>query len=242
MIKGIPKLIHYCWFGNNEKTDEVKKMISTWKKFCPEYKIIEWNESNFNLNECIYVKQAYECKKYAFVSDYVRVKVLYQYGGIYLDTDVELLDSLDKFLDNRFVMCFQDSKYLNTGLILAESNSEILKEILNYYKSKSFLADGKQDLTSNPVIFTHILKENGMKIKNEIQKNDKFLILSNDFFCPLNYETRKLIKTNNTVSIHWFSGTWLSNRKRIKSKVLRIIKNIIGLERYNKIKNTMKCK
>ena len=103
----IPKIIHYCWFGRKPKSEEFNKYLESWKRFCPDYEIKEWNESNFDLNKNDYCREAYEAKKWAFVADYVRLKVLEKYGGIYMDTDVELIKSLDKFLHYNAFMCFE---------------------------------------------------------------------------------------------------------------------------------------
>ncbi len=123
----IPKVIHYCWFGKKEKPDIVKKCIKSWNEFLPEYEIIEWNEKNFDINTYLFTKQAYEIGNYAFVSDYVRVYVLYNYGGIYLDTDTEILGSLDPFLKNSSFWGFEEKNYIATSIIGAECGNEFEK-------------------------------------------------------------------------------------------------------------------
>lgn len=234
------KIIHYCWFGNKEKPKSVLKMIDSWKKFCPDYKIIEWNENNFDVNCCDYVKEAYECKKYAFVSDYARIYALNKIGGIYIDTDVELRKNLDNFLKYDFCMSFQDDEYLNTGLIISKKNNLILNEILNYYKKHHFIIDNNMDMTSNPFIITNILKKHGLIVENKRQLINNILILPSEFFCPMNYQTRILKITKNTYAIHWFSATWLDDKTKIKSKITMIIKRIIGITKFNKIKSIVK--
>ncbi len=230
------KIIHYCWFGGKNKPESVLKMIDSWKKFCPDYKIIEWNEENFNLNSCDYVKEAYETNNYAFVSDFARIKVLYEYGGVYLDTDVELIGSLDKFINSKFCVGFQDEEYINTGLIIAEKGNKILMDILNYYENRHFLINGKCDRTSNPVIITEILKKYGLIIKNQNQFYDNLIIYANDYFCPLDYKTKKLNKTINTACIHWFDGSWLTANQKRKLKIKKFLKKIIGEKIYDCIK------
>lgn len=127
----IPKVIHYCWFGGNEKSEIIKQCIASWKKYCPDYEIIEWNESNFDINCCQYVKEAYEAKKWAFVSDYARYKIIYEHGGIYLDTDVELLDNLDKYLIYDTWFPRETQRTFNTGVgFAAIKNNKLIKNYI----------------------------------------------------------------------------------------------------------------
>lgn len=236
----IKKVIHYCWFGDSAKPESVLKCINSWKKYCPDYEIIEWNENNFDINCCDYVKEAYENKKYAFVSDFCRVYVLMNYGGVYLDTDVELIKNIDKFLKYSFCMCFQDDEYLNTGFIISKKNNKIIKDILDYYYSTKFVINDKLNMTSNPVIFTKILSKYKLIINNTNQITDYFAIFSNDYFCPMDYKTKVLKKTNNTYAIHWFDGSWLSTKTKIVLVIKRLIKKIIGCNNYEKIKKIIK--
>lgn len=144
----IPKVIHYCWFGRNPKPELINKCIESWKKFCPDYEIKEWNEDNFDIHQCPYVEEAYECKKWAFVSDCARLKIIYDNGGIYLDTDVELLDSLDNILKYDFFFAFEHEFRVNTGYGFgAKKMSPIVQEMLSFYLGKHFIVDGKTDLT-----------------------------------------------------------------------------------------------
>ena len=137
----IPKVIHYCWFGKNPLPELAVKCINSWKKYCPDYEIIEWNENNFDLNSVTYVKEAYEAKKWAFITDYVRLFVLYEYGGVYMDTDVELLKPIDSFLTLDAFSGFESSNAVPTGIISSRKNFKFIKELLDYYNDKHFKND-----------------------------------------------------------------------------------------------------
>ena len=135
----IPKIIHYCWFGQKKLPKDIIKYIDSWKKYCPDYKIIEWNEKNFDINTNQWTKQAYESGKYAFVSDYVRLNAMYEYGGIYFDTDIELIKNIDNFLDCKVLLGFEgNDSAIGTGMMGFEKGNNFLKELLEEYKYKKF--------------------------------------------------------------------------------------------------------
>lgn len=204
----IPKIIHYVWFGKTKKNDLFYKCLESWKKFCPDYEIKEWNEDNIDFSENEYTKQAYELKKFGFTGDYLRAKILYEFGGIYLDTDVEITKSFDDLLDNDFVMGFENNTYCATAILASIPKHEYLKTICNFYQKKQFINDKKQiDNTPSPAFWTYFLKRDyGLKLNNKYQllnsknKNDnaKMAIYPKDYFSPLNYTTKKLKVTNNT--------------------------------------------
>lgn len=216
----ITKTIHYCWFGKGEMPEKSKECIASWKKYCPDYEIKEWNESNFDLNCCDYVKEAYQTKKWAFVSDYARFEILYKYGGLYFDTDVEVIKPFDEIIGNGSFMGLQPGKRtgkgmefeVNPGLGLgAEAGLPILKEILDYYHSMHFLTEnGGQNLVTIVDHTTEILKKHGMKNTNEIQDVEGIRIYPSDYFCPLDFNTGELTITPNTHSIHHFVASWFS--------------------------------
>lgn len=215
----IPRIIHYCWFGNSPKPELFYRCIKSWKKYCPNYKIIEWNERNFDINSNMYVKEAYEAKKWAFVTDYVRLWAIYNYGGIYLDTDVELIKSLEDLLSKPAFFGFEDKKNINTGLGFgAEKKNIIVEYMLNDYRDIHFLKnDGSFDMMTCPVRNTnsiqHFFPE---KIRsNEIVEINDAVLYPTEYFCPLNSNGVTMKKTKNTYSIHWFSATWLSDEERI---------------------------
>lgn len=230
----IPKVIHYCWFGRRELPDHYRKYIESWKKFCPDYNIIEWNEENFDIQSNLYVKEAYESKKYAFVSDYVRLYALYNYGGIYMDTDVEVIRNLDEFLNENSFFGFENNNYVTTGIIGSISNQKVFEDLLLYYKDRSFInrRDGSFDLTTNVSIITKYFENNGLVLNNKKQKINGVTLYPSDYFCPKDFETGKIIKTTNTYTIHHFSGSWLSNLDKFKRTIIKHI----GLENCKKIK------
>lgn len=216
----IPKVIHYCWFGHNKKSDFVKKCIESWSNVCPEYEIIEWNENNFSIESSpLYVRQAYESKKWAFVSDYVRLKVIYDHGGIYLDTDVQLIRPLDSLLCNEAFFGFENNSYVATGLGFGSvPKHPVLGEMLGEYNTISFKnSENIYDLTPCPVRNTKILKKYGLLTTGITQLiNSDILVLAPEYLCPVSYDTGKIKITDNTISIHWYSGSWLTDEEHKK--------------------------
>lgn len=212
----IPKIIHYCWFGGNQLDALSKECIESWRKYCPDYKIIEWNENNFNIHSNRYVEEAYTAKKYAFVSDYVRLYALKEYGGIYMDTDVELIKGFDAFINNDGFLGFEDSKQFATAVIGAKKENQLIDCMLNYYNNRSFiLPDGNWDLTTNVDVITRILKEKyNVALDNTYQKLENVITLyPKDYFSPKDYETNQINITGNTVSIHHFNASWYDDRE-----------------------------
>jgi len=232
----IPKKIHYCWFGGNHLPDEAKKCIESWKKYCPDYEIIEWNESNYELNKNEYVKYTYENKKYAFLTDYVRLDVIYNEGGIYLDTDVELLKSLDNLLNLSCYMGMEQPGMVATGLGFgAEKHNKFIKENKEYYEKMPFLDEnGNWIKTTCVKITTDLLENKGLKKDNTKQTILGVTILPVDYLCPLKLGTNKLTITKNTYSIHHYTASWKSKYKIIRKISYRLIplkqliKKIVG--------------
>ena len=222
----IPKKIHYCWFGKGHMPELAINCIDSWKKYLPQYELILWSEENFDVNSNKYVKEAYQAKKYAFVTDYVRLYALYNYGGIYMDTDVEVLKPLDDFLKHRaFTGCENDNMCV-TGTMAAEQGHDWIKDLLDYYNNKSFLmSDGSYDKTTNTQIITKITKNNyGWKPENKHQKLRAGLnIYPFDFFCAKDWATGKIQSTNNTYTIHHFSGSWKTKTDKFKSKIIKLL-------------------
>lgn len=227
----IPKKIHYCWFGKGEMPKLAPKCINSWKKYCPDYEIIEWNEDNFDINCCTYVKEAYENKKYAFVTDYVRLFVMYTYGGIYMDTDVEVTRNLDEFLEHKGFSGFESEVHIPTGIMAGEKGFPLFKELLKYYDNKSFVdRDGKFDMTTNVITITSMLSEKGFIPNGKFQIVDGFALYPRDYFCPLDDATGVLYKSKNTATIHWFNKSWVSQKIRLRSKITRIIHRLFGVD------------
>jgi mannosyltransferase OCH1-like enzyme len=218
----IPKIIHYCWFGKGVLPPLAQKCIKSWKKNLPDYKIIEWNEDNFNVNICKYTKEAYKEKKYAFVSDYARFWILYHYGGIYFDTDVEVIKPLDPIITKgAFMGCeIGEEKDLwpkvASGLGLGVCKGHpIYKEILDQYNTSSFIQDGSIDYTTVVYRVTEILKKHQLKQTKKIQTCEGITIYPPEFFCPKSHLTRTLNITSNTYTIHHYDGSWLPKNKLI---------------------------
>ena len=240
----IPKIIHYCWFGNGKKTRESERYIKTWKKYMPDYKIIEWNESNFNIEEANdYVREAYKAKKYAFVSDYVRLYALYNYGGIYFDTDIEVIKKFDELIDDkRDIYGFESKNQVMTGVIISQKESKVIQKFLEYYNDKIFKHDdGSLNLIPNTKVFTKILKENyNLNINGEFQENIFFKVYPVDYFCSFDLKNSCVCKSKNCRTIHHYNYSWSSNRKKINIKIKKILAKMLGRNFYDKIRKMKK--
>ena len=227
----IPKIIHYIWFGGNSLPEDAIRCINSWKKYCPDYEIKEWNESNFDVNSCDYIKEAYAAKKWAFVSDYARLSVLVEYGGIYMDTDVEVVKPLDEFLNLKAFSGFENETDVPTGIMACEKGHPFFKGLLKEYDSIHFVDDrGVLDLTTNVTRITNACVKEGLIRNNTKQTIAGFTLFMKDVFCPLNSQTGILEKTNNTYTIHWFSGSWkTAKEKAIHNKAIEIAKRYPGI-------------
>lgn len=253
----IPKVIHYCWFGRGEKSKLIKKCIKSWHKYCPDYEIIEWNEDNFDINCNTFVKQAYEAKKWAFVSDYVRLFALYNYGGVYLDTDVEIIKPIDTFLNHEAFSGFENPKSVPTGIIAAQKEQSIIKLWFDWYKDREFIVDGKMLHEPNVKFMTQTLLNKGLILNNTYQEIEGFAMYPQTYFCPINVDQRTNCKSKNTYAIHHFTSSWRSKTEMKKFKKAKrrqawwyyknlmilpqkIVRFILGNEKVEKIKNSIK--
>lgn len=249
----IPKIIHYIWFGRNPKPELALKCIESWKKYCPDYEIIEWNEDNFDLNTApLYVRQAYEAKKWAFVSDYVRLWAMIEHGGIYMDIDVEVLRPLDEFLVHQAFSGFEDPESIPTGIMACEKGFPLFTELMHYYDDASFLNDdGSPNLTTNVKIITQMCLERGLVLNGQYQQIQGFALYPSDVFCPFSYATGRLKKTKRTATIHWFSGSWYSEHRNKWKKVERLVNRvtedtyrlavwIMGEKNYRKLRESIR--
>ena len=238
----IPKVIHYCWFGKGDMPKIAKKCITSWKKYCPDCEIVCWNEENFDLTQNRYMREAYEAGKWAFVSDYARLKILYDQGGIYLDTDVELLRPIDDLLESSGFMGFDQKGIVATGLGFgAEKGNAIVGEFLKDYEEIAFvLPDGSYDMTPCPDRNTETLKRLGMDLEKKDQTFQNVVFLPSEYLDPMDYYTGKKTITEKTYSIHHYSASWTS---AVTKRTTRI-KRIIGVKMYDKIygKFLQKCK
>lgn len=217
----IQKVIHYCWFGGNPLPSLAVKCIESWKKYFPDYEIKEWNESNFDVNIIPYVAQAYAAKKYAFVSDYARLWILHEFGGIYFDTDVEVVKSFKDILAEGPFMglesCEDGSDAPNPGLGFAcIPGMEVYKELLKTYEDDDFLSkEGKQNLSTIVVRTDNLLKSYGFDGTNRMQKIAGINVYPTDYFCPKDFATGRLVVTKNTRSIHWYDASWQPKSSRL---------------------------
>lgn len=210
----IPKIIHYVWVGGNPKPKNIQRCMKTWRKHLKDYKIIEWNENNFDIHENKYVEEAYKAKKWAFVSDYIRAKAVYEYGGIYLDTDVEILKCLDPLLNLSAFAGFESKKLVAMGLGFgAGKGHPFIKRLMKDYEERKFLReDNIFDLTASPFIQTETFQKYGLKLNNKIQKVMDVTVLPAECLNP-DYHMIPHI-TKNTFTIHHFSGSWTSEKNR----------------------------
>ncbi|GHU74396.1 glycosyl transferase [Spirochaetia bacterium] len=210
----IPKLIHYCWFGCNSIPDDNASYIAGWKKQHPDYEFRFWNEANFDVNTAKFTAQVSETKKWGFIVDYMRAWCVFKFGGIFLDTDVEIIKPLDDLLENNICFAgFESNKFVNPGSIFAgEKGCHIAQELMDFYAEYSFIkADGELSLTASPVIFTEILQKYGLKQNNTYQKFGVFTAYPQDYFSPKDFITGKINITANTYSIHHYAMSWFSD-------------------------------
>lgn len=221
----IPKKIHYCWFGKGKMPELALKCIESWRVNLPDYELKEWNENSFDINSNFYVKEAYESRKFAFVTDYVRLYALYTEGGIYMDTDVEVLKNLDPFLDLPAFSGFEDNVHIPTGIMAAEKGSVWAGWQLKYYDDRHFLLpDGTLDLTTNVEIIGRLMGEKGFILRNGLYNFQNIItIFPRDYFCPKSHTTGKIELTQNTYTIHHFAGSWKSTSDRLKRRIVHLI-------------------
>lgn len=211
----IPKTIHYFWFGKGDIPDKNKRCIESWEIFCPDYKIIKWTEENYDITKCRYMQEAYEHKKWGFVPDFARLDVLYEFGGIYLDTDVELIKPLDNLLYENSFACFQRNFWINMGLGCGCKQGTILfKKMRDVYFNLRFVHNNTLNLKSSPYYQTLTLLKYGLKCNNTFQKVDELSIFPNDFFDPMGYAHGIPSITKNTYGIHHYHESWVDEEQR----------------------------
>lgn len=207
----IPKTIHYIWFGGNPLGDKERACIESWKRYCPDYRIVRWDESNFDVRENQYCREAYEAGKWAFVSDYARLWVLVNEGGIYMDTDVEVTKPLDKFLIHEAFSGFETESMIPTGIMACRKGFPLFDQLLHDYDNRHFVKDdGSLDTTTNVLAITEACRERGFVPNGRYQVVDGFALYPKDWFCPKSYETGLINSTEHTHTIHHFAGSWVS--------------------------------
>ena len=233
----IPKKIHYCWFGGAQKPALAEKCIASWRRFCPDWEIIEWNEDNFDLNCNAYVRYCYANKKWAFLSDYVRLAVVCRHGGVYFDTDVELLKPLDAMLGYGAFFSFETADMVNTGQGFgAEMGHPTLEAMAAEYEKLRPDEQGNFPLNPCPALNTRALMPFGLRADGNRQNVAGAEILPIEFMNPYDEPTGRLNKTENTLSIHWYSKSWLSPGLRLRSKLTKPFHRIFGTDCFGWMK------
>ncbi|MBH5317304.1 glycosyl transferase [Paenibacillus sp. GSMTC-2017] len=226
----IPRIIHYCWFGRGEKSKKIMKCMKSWTKNLNGYQLMEWNEDNFDIESSPYVKEAYAARKFAFVSDYVRLYALHKYGGIYLDTDVEVIKSLDPLLKHEAFTGFEDEHYLQSGTMGAVSGHPWIEELLEDYKQRTFLLpDGSYDMMTNTAVISKLCKKDGLLLNGQYQTfKNGVVCYPRTYFSPYDYINGGNYITDESYSIHHFAQSWLPAHVRLRSNVKRIVSRVVG--------------
>lgn len=233
----IPKKIHYCWFGRSEKSKLTKKCISSWKQYCPDYEIIEWNEDNFNIDQHPYLRWCYDNQKWAFLSDFARLLIIKENGGIYFDTDVELIQKPDILLQYSAFFGFENNENIATGLGFgAEANHITVVTMIDLYMNIQRNADDSFPLIVCPALNTQALIPLGLCLNGERQSVKGAEILPVDFLNPYNDQTGVMTKTGNTISIHWYSKAWLDKKAVLRSQITKPFHRIFGVDCFRKFK------
>lgn len=232
----IPKIIHYCWFGGNSKPQLVINCIESWRKFCPDYQIVEWNETNFDIHSNAFVEEAYQAKKWAFVSDYVRAIVLYQNGGIYMDADFELLQTLDSLVVHSAFAGFEVNDTIGSSIIGCEKEHALIFRVYDYYRESHFCRGGAEGITTGPVVLTNTLKEEGLKLNGKKQSAFGCMVFPKKVFYPTGIGWVFGKYCSKTIGIHHYMDSWGKNpdmKERSRFSKLRLCflyygRNILG--------------
>lgn len=231
----IPKIIHYCWYGRGKKDALTKKCIASWKKYCPDYQIIEWNEDNCDIESSVWAREAYRNKKWAFVSDYFRLKIMYEYGGIYMDTDVEVFKNLNRFLKNEAFVGYADDTYIGSGTFGCSPHNEFCKKLLDYYEGRHFInKDGSfYDVPNNQIYTMICIKKLGLKLGDSRIKCGKTRVYPSSYFSPFKkkiigtphriYSYNNFKCSKDTYAIHYTVFSWGKNED--KSRKIKLIFN-----------------
>lgn len=244
----IPKTIHYCWFGGKPLPSLARDCIESWKKYCPDYEIIEWNEERFDIHANRFVEEAYVAGKWAFVSDYVRLYALYYFGGIYLDTDVEILQPLDRFLEEKAFTGFEAKDMPVTAVMGCQKGNPLYEELLNYYADRSFIVNGQYDITPNTIIITDIFQRYGVKLNGKKQTVANCTIYPEKTFCPNSLRQIFGQYPKESYAIHHFMDSWGkgangSNQglaKRFRRYLVRSGRDLIGSEQIARLSSQIR--
>lgn len=217
----IPKIIHYCWFGKGKIPDIDQMRIESWRRYCPDYEIRLWNEENYDISKCEYMLEAYEAGKWGFVPDYARLDIVCAHGGIYLDTDVELIKPLDNLLENRMFCGFEEDDCVNFGSGFGSvPGHPMLAEMMRRYENIHFRKpDGSFNLTPSPAYQTEVLVAHGLALNNRKQIIEDVTVYPKEYFCPKDYITGVLSITESTYSVHHFAMSWVGETERVENEI-----------------------
>lgn len=240
----IPKIIHYCWFGKGEKSEQILKCIDSWHRFFPDYQYIEWNEDNCDINEIPYIRQAYQAKKYAFVSDYIRIKALVEYGGIYFDTDYEVIKPMDNILSQgKLITGLENSGSALTAMIAVESNNDVMREFLYSYIQRNFIFDnGEMDMTPINQGFSSLLSKCGIDLisnKKQVLENG-IVMYPIEILCGFDVENWHEKITQCTVGVHHMGNSWATPEMKKHVKRIQFLQKVLGYKNYDKFREFIK--
>lgn len=243
-METIPHVIHYVWFGGGKHSKLQKRCMKSWKKFCPDFQIQRWDESNFDLSGApLYVRQAYDAKKWAFVSDYVRLKVLYDYGGLYFDTDTEVIKDISHLLLNNAFIAFEGNDMVNTGVLGCLKKDPIVGEILQSYQDRKFYnEDGSINTTVTGIYTTEVFLRHGLKVGGEEQMVENWRVYPFTYFYPVKVINNNTYYREHTCIVHWFEGTWFPEeykraKQHEKNIFIRFIRKTPFIKLYYRIRN-----
>lgn len=232
----IPKIIHYCWFGGKELPALEQRCLNSWAEKLPDYEIKRWDESNFDISLYPFALEAYRQKKFAFVADVARLHVLETEGGIYLDTDIEVLKSFNDLLTNNLVMGFETDDVIQTGVIAAREHNPIISEMLDYYRRKSgfdLVADGS---VPNSALFAKVFESMNVPLQNQVYQSPDLMLLPSEYLCPIDQATWEIKVTDKTYCIHYLAGSWLGTKDRLSRKIKSFIGKYMGFDTVRKIR------
>lgn len=241
----IPKIIHYCWFGRGEKPEYVKTYIKGWKEILPDYEFMEWNEDNFDVSQSnAYVREAYEVGKYAFVSDYARIRALCHHGGIYLDTDVEILRRFDEYLEGAsMILGFESRGSLLTAFMAAQKGHPVMEEFMASYEGRHFITEsGTYDTTTVNARFSRLMEEHGVRLEeNGYQEPEEGIrVYPIEYFCGFDVKNWHTDIGEHTCTVHHMASSWVSGSQSLKRKAIRLIQAVVGIKGYDRLKSLLK--
>lgn len=247
----IPKILHYVWLGERPLPEKFKNYIDGWKKVMPDYEIKEWNENNFDLSVCGFAKEALECGKFAFASDFIRVAVLKEYGGIYLDIDVEVLKPFDSLLSDSLFLGFENDGHVESAVIGCEPDHPLINTMYSYYMKASFVINGKENITPNVIYLTYFLKRDyGLIIDPVTQRlkstdGSEAAVYSTEYFSPLDFNTQKKHTTENSYAVHHFANSWSPKSLKATQRFVNGVRKVFGRRFFRwvlKIYSDSECK